>query len=215
MQNLVSFAGIFVLIGAAWMLSEDRRRFPWRVVAWGLVLQLVFGYLVLVWEPGARAFLKLNGLFDALLRFSTQGATFVFQALGHTGPGSLQDYLTAVGESSPHPGVQTAIKAGAVPGFFFAFQILPTIIFFSALLSILYYLGVMQKVVVLFARVMERTMRVSGAEALSNSANIFLGGTEAPLVVRPYIERMTRSELLAIMVGGLANTAGGVLGAYI
>jgi CNT family concentrative nucleoside transporter len=215
MQNLVSFGGIFVLIGAAWLLSEDRRRFPWRVVLWGLALQLVFGYLVLRWEPGARAFLKLNDLFDALLRFSSAGAAFVFQSLAHTGPGSLQEYLAALGESSPHPAVRTAIRGGLVPGFFFAFQILPTIIFFSALLSILYYLGVMQKVVVLFARIMERTMRISGAEALSNSANIFLGGTEAPLVVRPYVARMTRSELLAIMVGGLANTAGGVLGAYV
>jgi CNT family concentrative nucleoside transporter len=98
---------------------------------------------------------------------------------------------------------------------FLAFQVLTTIIFFSALLSILYYLGIMQKVVVFFARIMEHTMKVSGAEALSNSANIFVGQTEAPLVVKPYIERMTRSELNAIMVGGFANTAGGVLGAYI
>jgi CNT family concentrative nucleoside transporter len=98
---------------------------------------------------------------------------------------------------------------------FLAFQVLTTIIFFSALLSILYYLGIMQKVVIFFAKIMEHTMRVSGAEALSNSANIFVGQTEAPLVVKPYIEKMTRSELNAIMVGGFANTAGGVLGAYI
>jgi CNT family concentrative nucleoside transporter len=98
---------------------------------------------------------------------------------------------------------------------FLAFQVLTTIIFFSALLSILYYLGIMQKVVIFFAKIMEHTMRVSGAEALSNSANIFVGQTEAPLVIKPYIEKMTRSELNAIMVGGFANTAGGVLGAYI
>ena len=98
---------------------------------------------------------------------------------------------------------------------FLAFQVLTTIIFFSALLSILYYLGIMQKVVIFFAKIMQHTMRVSGAEALSNSANIFVGQTEAPLVIKPYIEKMTRSELNAIMVGGFANTAGGVLGAYI
>ena len=107
------------------------------------------------------------------------------------------------------------MRTGAVPGVFLAFQVLTTIIFFSALLSVLYYLGIMQKIVLLFARIMAHTMRVSGAESLSNSANIFVGQTEAPLVVRPFIEKMTRSELMAIMVGGFANTAGGVLGAYI
>src|SRR5207302_6561097 len=110
---------------------------------------------------------------------------------------------------------QTAIRTGTVPGVFFAFQVLVTIIFFSALLSVLYYLGVMQKVVLLFAKIMAKTMNISGAESLSNSANIFVGQTEAPLCVRPFIERMTRSELMAIMVGGFANTAGRILVAFI
>lgn len=190
-QNVVSFFGLFVLIFLGWCLSEDRRRFPWRVVGWGLALQLLFGFLVLSWEPGSRLFLRLNGVFNALLGFSQEGAVFVFNslALPPGTPGSL--------------------------GFFFAFQVLTTIIFFSALLSVLYYLGIMQKIVLLFAKIMFHTMHVSGAESLSNSANIFVGQTEAPLVVRPYIERMTRSEIMAIMVGGFANTAGGVLGAYI
>ena len=190
-MRLVSFFGIFVLILVAWAFSEDRRRFPWRVVAWGLGLQFAFAFLVLRWEPGRAAFDTLNGVFNALLAFSQEGARFVFGPLA-VAPGG----------------------AGSL-GFFFAFQILTTIIFFSALLSILYYLGVMQKVVLLFARVMSRTMGVSGAESLSNAANIFVGQTEAPLVVRPYIEKMTRSELASVMVGGFANTAGGVLGAYI
>ena len=120
-----------------------------------------------------------------------------------------------MGKPSADPAVQQAISFGTVPGFSFAFQVLPTIIFFSALLSILYYLGIMQKVVLLFAKIMAKTMKVSGAESLSNSANIFVGQTEAPLVVAPYIEKMTRSELMAIMVGGFSNTAGGVLGAYV
>jgi CNT family concentrative nucleoside transporter len=215
MQNIVSFLGMFVLIFVAWLFSEDRRRFPWRVVIWGLALQLAFGYLVLAFPPGARMFLRLNDVFNALLQFSTEGAKFIFQSLGHMGQGSLFDYLQRLGATSPDPVVQTAAKIGTSPGFFFAFQILPTIIFFSALLSILYYLGVMQKVVLLMAHLMAVTMGVSGAESLSNAANIFVGQTEAPLVVKPYIEKMTRSELMAIMVGGFSNTAGGVLGAYI
>ncbi len=128
---------------------------------------------------------------------------------------TLKEYLTRLGASSTDPVIQNAIKTGTVPGMFLAFQVLTTIIFFSALLSILYYLGIMQKVVIFFAKIMQYTMKVSGAEALSNSANIFVGQTEAPLVIKPYIEKMTRSELNAIMVGGFANTAGGVLGAYI
>lgn len=220
MQNLISFLGIFVFIAIAWVFSEDRRRFPWRVVGWGLVLQLIFGFLVLWWQPGARFFLKLNDVFNALLAFSREGALFVFNSVGavdNSGniPLTLKEYLTLLGQESQNPTIKLAIETGTVPGFFFAFQVLTTIIFFSALLSILYYLGVMQKVVLLFAKIMAKTMRVSGAEALSNSANIFVGQTEAPLVVRPYLDRMTRSELNAIMVGGFANTAGGVLGAYV
>lgn len=219
MQNLVSLAGIVILLLLTWLISEDRRRFPWRVVIWGMALQLIFGFLVLMWEPGARAFLVLNDIFNGLLSFSREGAIFVFNSIGSadaTGAlPSLKDYLTRLGSTSTDPVVQNAVRNGTVPGFFFAFQVLATIIFFSALLSVLYYLGVMQKVVLLFARIMNRTMGVSGAESLSNAANIFVGQTEAPLVIRPYLETMTRSELMAIMVGGFSNTAGGVLGAYV
>src|SRR5262245_11599399 len=219
MQNAISAFGIGVFVLAAWMLSEDRRRFSWRVVGWGILLQIIFAFLVLWWEPGSRFFLKLNDVFNALLVFSKQGAMFVFGSIGTADRGdfpmSLQEYLTRLGSQSNDPAIQNAIRTGTVPGVFFAFQVLTTIIFFSALLSVLYYLGVMQKIVLLFAKIMARTMRVSGAESLSNSANIFVGQTEAPLVVRPFLEKMTRSELMAIMVGGFANTAGGVLGAYI
>jgi nucleoside transporter len=219
MQNLVSFGGLFVLLFLAWTISEDRRHFPWRVVFWGLALQLIFGFLVLRWEPGAQAFLVLNDVFNSLLSFSREGAIFVFNSIGSSdasGPTpSLKDFLTRLGATSTDPIVQGAIRNGTVPGFFFAFQVLCTIIFLSALLSVLYYLGVMQKVVLLFARIMNWTMGVSGAESLSNAANIFVGQTEAPLVIRPYLDKMTRSELMAIMVGGFSNTAGGVLGAYV
>lgn len=219
MHNLISFLGIFFFIFLAWTLSEDRKKFPWRVVFWGLGLQFAFAVLVFSWTPGAKFFLKLNDVFNALLNFSKEGALFVFGSIGaETGNGgalTLKEYLTKLGESSADPAIQNAVKTNTVPGMFLAFQVLTTIIFFSALLSILYYLGIMQKVVIFFAKIMQYTMRVSGAEALSNSANIFVGQTEAPLVVKPYIEKMTRSELNAIMVGGFANTAGGVLGAYI
>src|SRR5947209_2426687 len=219
MQNLISASGIIVFTIVAWVISEDRKSFPWRVVIWGILLQFIFAFLVLYWDPGTRFFLKLNDVFNALLEFSKQGAQFVFGSLGSADTGdatvSLKEYLTRLGAESRDPVIQTALRTGTVPGVFFAFQVLVTIIFFSALLSVLYYLGVMQKVVLLFARIMAKTMNVSGAESLSNSANIFVGQTEAPLCVRPFIERMTRSELMAIMVGGFANTAGGVLGAYI
>jgi nucleoside transporter len=219
MQNLVSFGGLFVLLFLAWTISEDRRHFPWRVIFWGLALQLIFGFLVLRWEPGAQAFLVLNDVFNNLLSFSREGAIFVFNSIGSSdasGPTpSLKDFLTRLGATSTDPIVQGAIRNGTVPGFFFAFQVLCTIIFLSALLSVLYYLGVMQKVVLLFARIMNWTMGVSGAESLSNAANIFVGQTDAPLVIRPYLDKMTRSELMAIMVGGFSNTAGGVLGAYV
>lgn len=219
MQNLISGFGIFFFVLVAWVISEDRKNFPWRVVAWGILLQFTFAFLVLWWEPGTRFFLKLNDVFNALLSFSKQGATFVFGGLGSSDTGdfpiSMKDYLTRLGSASSDPSIQNAIRTGTVPGVFFAFQVLTTIIFFSAVLSVLYYLGIMQKIVLLFAKIMSYTMRVSGAESLSNSANIFVGQTEAPLVVRPFIEKMTRSELMAIMVGGFANTAGGVLGAYV
>ena len=219
MQNLISASGIIVFTFVAWVISEDRRNFPWRVVIWGVLLQFVFAFLVLYWGPGTRFFLQLNEVFNALLNFSKQGAQFVFGALGSADSGdstiSLKEYLTRLGAESRDPLIQAAIRTGTVPGVIFAFQVLVTIIFFSALLSVLYYLGVMQKVVLFFAKIMAHTMNVSGAESLSNSANIFVGQTEAPLCVRPFIERMTRSELMAIMVGGFANTAGGVLGAYI
>ncbi len=220
MQNLVSFFGIFFFIGCAWLLSENRRAFPWRVVGWGLALQFFFGFLVLWWEPGSRFFLQLNDVFNALARLQPRRARR--SCSGRSAPTSMascrcRSRSTSRGSAPTRtdPLIQTAIRTGTVPGFILALQVLTTIIFFSALLSVLYYFGVMQKIVDLFARIMAKTMGVSGAEALSNSANIFVGQTEAPLVVRPFIAKMTRSELMAIMVGGFANTAGGVLGAYV
>lgn len=193
--------GILVLLGIAYLFSNNKRRVNWRLVGIGLLIQLTFGVLVIKGnELGAlfsplgwpkRLFEWIAEGFVLLLGFTTEGAKFVFGnlAVGQGFEGSL--------------------------GFFFAFQVLPTIIFFSSLMSVLYYLGVMQKIVQGMAWVMSRLMGTSGAESLSNTANIFVGQTEAPLMIRPYIANMTQSELLTIMVGGMATIAGGVMAAYV
>lgn len=187
----MSALGLVVLMGLAWLLSTDRRRINWRTVAWGLALQILFAMLVLKTTPGRWVFAQLNDLVNLLLGFQYEGAQFVFNGLGVPPgqPGSL--------------------------GFFFAFQVLTTIVFFSSLISILYYLGVMQVVVKAFAWIMVRTCRTSGAETLSASANIFVGQTEAPLLIKPYVGDMTRSELHCVMVGGMATVAGGVMAAFV
>lgn len=179
--------GLAVLIGIAWLFSSHKRAVNWRLVATGLVLQLLVAGLVLLTPWGAIAFDVLSSGFVKLLGFTTEGARFIF--------GDFTD--------------------PARFGFVFAFQVLPTIIFFASLMSVLYHLGVMQKIVQGMAWVITRVMRVSGAETLSVCANAFIGQTEAPLVVRPYIAGMTPSELLTLMVGGMATIAGGVLGAYV
>ena len=141
MQNADSALGIGIFVAAAWILSEDRKRFPWRVVGWGILLQLIFAFLVLYWEPGSRLFLKLNDVFNALLMFSKQGTMFVFGSLGTADKGdfpiSLQEYLARLGAQSTDPVIQNAVRTGTVPGFVMALQVLTTIIFFSALLSVL------------------------------------------------------------------------------
>ncbi len=193
--------GIGVVLGIAFLFSNNKRRVNWRLVATGLVIQAVFGVLVIKGHELGALFAPLGWpkiLFQAIaegfvviLGFTTEGAKFVF--------GSL-----AISQG----------QEGSL-GFFFAFQVLPTIIFFSSLMSVLYYMGVMQKVVQGMAWVMARLMGTSGAESLSNTANIFVGQTEAPLMIRPFIGGMTNSELLTVMTGGMATIAGGVMAAYV
>lgn len=190
MLRLTSFAGYFMLIGLAWLLSTDRKNFPWRTVFVGSVLQVVLALLILNTWPGAYFFEQASVLFKQLLAFSDAGAAFVF---GET-----------IDENPP--------RVHVLP--LFAFRVLPTIIFVSALAAILYHLGIMQWVVHGFAIVMQKLMALSGAESLSASANIFLGQTEAPLLVRPYIAGMTLSELNAVMVGGFANISVSLLAVY-
>ncbi len=202
-MRFVSLLGLFGLVAIAWALSSDRRKFPVRVVVWGLVLQLLFGLVVL--SPAAQDyfFAGVDSGVRKLLSFSEQGATFVFA--------SFVPHQIVDGE-----GVAT-VYAGSIspPLKSFAFWILPSIIFFSTLMAISYHLGIMQVLVRAMAWLMQRTMGTSGAETLSTAANVFLGQTEAPLLVRPFIARMTRSELFCVMLGGFANTAGGVLAAYV
>ncbi len=208
LERGLSFIGIFVMVGLAWVLSENRRAVRWRPVIWGVVLQLVLGIIVL--SPGLSDFffVAVDGGVRRLLSFSEAGADFVFQ----TTEAHQVDFFRG---DPPELVTETFIGRISPPVKTFAFWILPTIIFFSSLMAILYHLGVMQRVVSGLAWVMQRTMGVSGAESLSAAANIFVGQTEAPLVVKPFVERMTRSELHAVMTGGFATVAGGVMAAYV
>jgi CNT family concentrative nucleoside transporter len=184
---LFGLFGLSVLVGIAWLFSENRRGVDWTLVGIGLALQVAFACFVLLTPWGSAIFGWLSDGFVALLGFTTEGSRLIFGDLANT------DRL----------------------GFIFAFQVLPTIIFFAAFMGVLYHLGIMQFVVKAMAWVITKAMRVSGAETLSVCANAFIGQTEAPLVVKPYIAAMTRSELLTLMVGGMATIAGGVLGAYV
>lgn len=179
--------GMLVLTSILYLLSANRRAISWKLVVGGLLFQILFAVAVLKVPFIQYIFEAISGFFVVVLAFTREGSEFVFNGLMNT-------------RSS---------------GFIFAFQILPTIIFFSALTSLFFYLGILQKIVYGLAWVMGKTMKISGAENLSTAANIFLGQTEAPLMIKHYLPTMTRSEMLCIMVGGMANTAGGVLAAYV
>lgn len=202
-MQAVSFLGLFVMIALAWAMSENRRYFPWKLVIWGLVLQLGFGLVVLSPEAQAFIFKYVDSAIRTLIGFSEKGADFTFQ--------SVEPHRIVDGDGN------SQFIAGHIspPVKTFAFWILPSIIFFSSLMAVSYHVGIMQRLVRGMAWVMQRTMGTSGAETLSTAANIFLGQTEAPLLVKPFIARMTRSELFCVMLGGFANTAGGVLAAYV
>lgn len=203
-NRLTSLVGLFVIASIAWLLSEDRGRISWRPVIWGIGLQLGLGLLLMSDSVSGFFYTVVDGGVKQLLAFSEEGATFVFSSIeAHTilMPGE-EEPTFIVGRVSP------PVKT-------FAFWILPTIVFFSALMSMLYHLGVMQVVVSALAWIMVRTLGTSGAESLSAAGNIFVGQTEAPLLVKPFVQGMTRSELMAVMTGGFATVAGGVMGAYV
>ena len=200
MERLISLFGLFVMIGLAWLMSSHKKRVSRRIIIGGLLLQFVFAGFILWTPPGLKAplgqFLSdgVSLFFDQLQGFVEAGSSFMFGIF----PRETDEGF---------PPAAALLRS-------FAFGVLPTIIVFSSLMSVLYYYGVNQFVVSIMARVMQKTLQVSGAESLSSAANIFVGHTEAPLVIRPYLDDMTTSELNAVMVGGFATISGGLLAAY-
>src|SRR5262249_21759668 len=194
--------GAAVILAIAVAFSANRRAINWTTVAWGLSLQVLFALIVLKTAVGQRVFTVLGDAINRLLGFAGVGAAFVFGPLGDSSVWSR----AMIGALGP-PGAQY--------GVIFAFQVLPTIIFIAALFAILYYFGVMQVVVRLFAMLMHRVMNASGAESLNVAASIFMGQTEAPLTIRPYLPEMTESELMTVMTSGMAHISGGIMAAYI
>ena len=189
MNQIIGILGIGTLLGIAFLLSENKKGINIKTVAWGLSLQILFALIILKTPIGRPIFSFFDSAISKLISFADTGSEFLF--------GSQIDDIGF------HPALESV-----------AFRLLPTIIFFSALISILYHYKIIQTVIKLFARVMQKTMMTSGPETLSVSANIFVGQTEAPLMIRPYINTMTRSELAAVMIGGFATAAGGVLAIY-
>jgi CNT family concentrative nucleoside transporter len=194
--------GLIVIMTIAYCCSTNRRAIDLRTVAWGLGLQIVFALIVLKTTAGRVVFQKLAAVINHLLDFAFVGSSFVFGPLG---------------SKEAWPRIMTTVLGpeGAQYGVIFAFQVLPTIIFIAALFAILYYFGIMQIVVRAFAVMMRRVMRASGAESLNVAASIFMGQTEAPLTIRPFIPKMTESELMTIMTAGMAHISGGIMAAYI
>jgi concentrative nucleoside transporter, CNT family len=194
--------GAIVILGIAYAGSTNRRAINWTTVAWGIGLQVLFALVVLKTAAGQRVFATLGDAITRLLGFAGVGSAFVFGPLG-SGTVWGRVMTGALGAE----GGQYAV--------IFAFQVLPTIIFIAALFAILYYFGIMQLVVRVFAVVMHRVMRASGAESLNVAASIFMGQTEAPLTIRPYLPEMTESELMTVMTSGMAHISGGIMAAYI
>jgi CNT family concentrative nucleoside transporter len=188
MHRLIGLLGIVTMMGVAFLISSDRRAIRAKTVAWGLGLQIAFAYLVMRWELGQMLFYKAGLAVTWFLDFSYHGSEFLFGDLGK--------------KSSPM-------------GFYFAFQVLPTIIFIAAVFALLYYFGVMQFIIRQAAKVMTGLMGASGAESLNVAASIFMGQTEAPLTIRPYLPEVTKSELMTIMTSGMAHVSGGMMAAYI
>ena len=200
--QLQPLVGLIIIMAVAYAFSTNRRAIDGRTVAWGLTLQVVFALLVLKTAIGQAVFQRLGAAINRLLDFAFVGSSFVFGPLG---------------DKEVWPRIMTTVLGaeGARYGVVFAFQVLPTIIFIAALFAILYYFGIMQVVVRLFALMMRRVMRASGAESLNVAASIFMGQTEAPLTIRPFLPRMTESELMTVMTSGMAHISGGIMAAYI
>ncbi len=202
MPRVQAVVGLVVILGIAYLMSSNRRAIDLKTVAWGLGLQILFALGVLKTNAGSVIFQKASDGITQLLAFADVGSSFVFGPLG---------------DKKAWPKIMTTVLGpdGAQYGTIFAFQVLPTIIFIAALFAILYYFGVMQLVVRGFAYLMRRVMKASGAESLNVAASIFMGQTEAPLTIRPYLPEMTQSELMTVMTSGMAHISGGIMAAYI
>ncbi|MFC2149339.1 NupC/NupG family nucleoside CNT transporter [Candidatus Auribacterota bacterium] len=193
--NLVSFFGIFILLGFAWLISADKKRMNWRLIFWGIVLQMIFAMFIFMAPAGSTVFLFLNKAVVKMLECASAGSRFLFGRLALP-PGAVNE----AGETSL--------------GFSLAFQAFPTIIFFSALMSILYFLNIMPRIIRAFSYVFTKLMKVSGAESLCVSSNIFVG-IESAFTIRPYLNNMTRSELCTILTAGMTTVASNVLAVYV
>ena len=189
-MHLQGLMGMILLLGIAFILSNNRRQINYRIIVWGLSLQFIFGILILKTPLGKPLFGFFDKVITKLISFSDAGSDFLFKSL------------------VPGVGYHEAMVN-------FAFRALPTIIFFSSLMTVLYHFGVIQFIVKWISRIMQKSMGTSGSETLSVAANIFVGQTEAPLMIRPFIRSMTQSELMAVMTGGFATVAGGVLALYV
>ena len=194
----IGLAGIALIVGTALAVSKNRRAINWRTVGWALALQLAFAFLVLDWDVGRNSLEAFSNKVSSIIGYADQGSGFLF--------GWLAGQQNSIGQKLGVPGIG---------GYLFAFKVLPIIIFICAFFSLLYYFGVIQVLVKAMAWVMQRTMKVSGAEALCVAANVFIGQTEAPVFIAPYIPGMTTSELLTMMTGGMAHVSGAVMLAYV
>ena len=197
MNKLIGIIGVFAILGLAYLLSNNKNKIDKRLILWGISLQIFFAILILKVPGGKLVFNSIDTIIKKILDFSVEGSKFLF--------GNLADDSFYFPADGTWPGF----------GFQFAFLVLPTVIFFSSLMSVLYHIGIMQKIIKVITKIMQKTMGTSGAETTSISANIFVGQTEAPLVIKPFINKMTNSELIAIMTGGFATVAGGVMAAYV
>ncbi len=203
MNKLIGVIGVFAILGLAYLLSNNKNKIDKRLILWGISLQIFFAILILKVPGGKFVFNSIDTIIKKILDFSVEGSKFLF--------GNLAD------KNMYGPWEQSFPNDGTWPGFGFqfAFLVLPTVIFFSSIMSVLYHIGIMQKLIKVISKIMQKTMGTSGAETTSISANIFVGQTEAPLVIKPFINKMTKSELIAIMTGGFATVAGGVMAAYV
>ncbi|MCK5506113.1 MAG: nucleoside transporter [Thermodesulfovibrionia bacterium] len=195
MYNLVSFSGIFILMAFAWALSSDRRVVNWRLIVWGCILQMIFALFIFVVPAGANVFMFINDTLVKIIDVAGAGTRFIFGRLALP-PGTTDEW------------------GGESLGFIFAFQALPTIIFFASLMAVLYYIGIMPWLISIFSKIFTKLMKVSGAESLCASSNIFVG-IESATTIRPYLKRMTRSELCTILAAGMSTIASSVLAIYI